>query len=402
MGVVAMTNIDAGTVKKLRETTGAGMMDCKKALVESKGDFESAVDWLKKKGLAAAAKKSGRVAAEGLVSVAISGNTGALVELNSETDFVARNDKFQTLAKNIAEVAVKAGGDIEKLKSSTYPATGKSVADTITESIATIGENINLRRTGSLSVSQGVLSSYVHSSIAPSLGKIGVLVALESTGARDKLETAGKQLAMHIAASRPEFLNSSDISAEKLNREKQTFTEQSNQFLKKFRELESKLENYKAKLTGKRAFSEKIIESKLDELSQFTVNLADLEEIYATKINSEDRKEKQDAEKTKKLLEVFYQEANYLLEKVRSYGNDSAIINQLVELKKNRFFEEAVLAEQLFVIDGKTKISQVIENLSKEAGAPVRIAAFVRFNLGEGIEKQETDFAQEVRAAAGA
>lgn len=306
-----MTEISSENIKKLREQTGAGMMDCKKALVENKGDYESAVDWLRKKGLAAAAKKSSRVAAEGVVAVAKGENSAAIIELNSETDFVARNDKFQTLARNVAEIALKNGGDFEKIKTAKYDG-AKNVLEAITENIAAIGENMNLRRAAGLTVSKGVVASYIHSAIAPNLGKIGIIVALESAGAKDKLEALGKQLAMHIAASKPDAVTAAEVDPKNLEREKEIFRTQ-------------------AKASGK----------------------------------------------------------------------PDNIIDKMIEGRVRKYYEEVVLLEQLFVMDGKTKVSAVIENAAKEIGSPVKVTSFVRFTLGEGIEKQETDFAEEVKAAAG-
>lgn len=221
-----MAEITASLVKELREKTGAGMMDCKKALNETQGDLEGAVDWLRKKGLAAAAKKSGRVAAEGLVAVATAGTKGAVVEVNAETDFVARNDKFQGFAAKCAELALVTGGDVEALKAAAYPGTSHTAQDELTSLIATVGENMNLRRAVTLSVSAGVVVSYVHSAIAPGLGKIGVLVALESTGDAGKLADLGKQIAMHIAAARPDALDIADVDSSSLERERSVLAEQ--------------------------------------------------------------------------------------------------------------------------------------------------------------------------------
>ena len=305
-----MTNITPELVKKLRETSGAGMMDCKKALVETGGNFDEATDWLRKKGLSAAAKKSGRIASEGLVAIAVEGKTGAVIELNSETDFVSRNDKFQAAARQIAGQALKVDGDIELLKSS-KGASGATVADDVTNLIAAIGENMTLRRSARLTVKEGVVSSYVHSAVAPGLGKIGILVAVESTGDSSKLEALGKQIAMHIAAARPDALTTKDVSTEMLEREKNIFRDQ-------------------AKASGKPA----------------------------------------------------------------------DIIEKLVDGRIRKYYEEIVLLEQVFVIDGKTKISDFVANAAKEIGAPVAITGFSRFVLGEGVEKKETNFAEEVAAAA--
>ncbi len=308
-----MAEITASLVKDLREKTGAGMMDCKKALQECAGDFEVAVDWLRKKGLAAAAKKSSRVAAEGLVAVAVAGTKGALVELNSETDFVARNDQFQALVDTIVNLELVEGADVDGLKQSSYPGTGRNVADEIAHHVGVIGENMNLRRVAFISVPQGAVVSYVHNAVVPNLGKIGVLVALESAADAAKLQALGKQLAMHIAAAKPEALTTSEVDPEALAREKQIFSDQA-----------------------------------------------------------------------------------------RASGKPENIIEKMVEGRIRKYYEEVVLLEQVFVIDGKTKIADVIEQAAKEVGAPVKLAAFVRFALGEGIEQEKTDFAQEVAAAANA
>ncbi len=307
-----MAEITAALVKELREKTGAGMMDCKKALGETNGDLEGAVDWLRKKGLAAAAKKSGRVAAEGLVAVATSGTNGAVVEVNAETDFVARNDKFQAFAAQAAQVALTTGADIEALKAAAYPGAGHTVQDELTSLIATIGENMNLRRAAKLSVSAGIVTSYIHTAIAPGLGKIGVLVALESTGDAAKLTELGKSIAMHVAAARPEALDIADVDVSALEREK-----------------------------------------------------------------------------------------NVLADQARASGKPEAIIEKMVEGRLRKYYEEVCLLEQTYVIDGETKIRKVVEAAAKDVGAPVALTGFVRFALGEGIEKAQSDFAAEVAAAAG-
>lgn len=305
-----MAEISASLVRELREKSGAGMMDCKKALVENNGNLEEAVDWLRKKGLAAAAKKAGRVAAEGLIGVATSGNVGAIVEINAETDFVARNDKFQSFVTQTTEAALQKEHTVDSLK--TAPVAGYDSVETgLTQLIAVIGENMNLRRVDRLSVTQGVVSSYIHSATAPGLGKIGVLIALESTGNADKLNELGKKIAMHVAASTPLALNIADVDASILEREK-----------------------------------------------------------------------------------------NVLIDQARTSGRPEEIIQKMVEGRVAKFYEEIVLMEQAFVIDGKTKISQVVENAAKEIGAPIKLTGFVRFTLGEGIEKEESDFAAEVQAQA--
>ena len=307
-----MAEITASLVKDLREKTGAGMMDCKKALVENGGDIEAAVDWLRKKGLAAAARKASRVASEGLVAVATGDKAAAVIELNAETDFVARNDKFQDTAKTLAALALAGSGDVEELKQASWPNAGNDVAHQITTLIATIGENMNLRRSAKLSVSAGVVASYIHTSLAPGLGKIGVLVAVESAGDPAKLAELGKQLAMHIAAARPEAVSVAELDPAKVERERAI-----------------------------------------------------------------------------------------LADKARTSGKPEAIIAKMVEGGLRKYYEEVVLTEQTYVIDGESKITKVIESAAKTVGAPVTIKGFVRFALGEGIEKEAGDFAAEVAAAAG-
>ncbi len=306
-----MAEISAALVKELREKTGAGMMDCKKALAENAADIEAAVDWLRKKGLAAAAKKAGRVAAEGLVAVAANGQTGALVEVNAETDFVARNEQFQSFAKSVAELALKNGDNVEAL-SAAKVASGKTLAEDLTALIATIGENMNFRRAKVLSVAKGVVASYMHSAAAPGLGKIGVLVALESEGDAAKLAEVGKQIAMHVAAASPLFLGVDSVDGASLERERAVLTEQAAQS-----------------------------------------------------------------------------------------GKPPAVIEKMVEGRIRKYYEEVVLLEQVFVVDGETKISKVVENAAKTVGKPVKLTGFARFALGEGIEKEQKDFAAEVAAQLG-
>ncbi|KZD07184.1 translation elongation factor Ts [Oceanibaculum pacificum] len=305
-----MAEITAALVKELREKTGAGMMDCKKALNETQGDIEAAVDWLRKKGLAAAAKKAGRVAAEGLVGVAAQGPKAAIVEVNSETDFVARNETFQGFVAKVAELAL-AAGDIDALKAAAYPGTGRTVDEELGHQIATIGENMNLRRIAQLSVSQGVVASYMHNQVAPGLGKIGVLVGLESSGDAEKLQTLGKQLAMHVAAANPASLGTDDLDPALLERER-----------------------------------------------------------------------------------------NVLVDQAKASGRPAEIIEKMVEGRIRKYYEEVCFLEQVFVMDGKTKVSKVVEDAAKEIGAPVKVTGFLRFALGEGIEKEQGDFAAEVAAAA--
>jgi elongation factor Ts len=394
--------MSAQLVKELRERSGAGMMDCKRAIDETKGDMEAAIDWLRKKGLSQAAKKSGRVAAEGLIAVASNGKTAAVIELNSETDFVARNDQFQTLAHEIANEALASGTDIEALKAQKMGATNKTVNEAITDAVATIGENMNLRRVASLSVNNGVVTSYVHGAVKPGLGKIGVLVALESTGDAGKLEALGKQIAMHIAASNPQYMTLDAVPADAKAKELDVSKTKAEKLFNEFVAFETSMQKYKDKFTGKeRNFSEKTFEAKLKEFNQRAVNLDSLIDDVVTKSASEDRQDKQDAEKTQKLLNVFFEEVAFMLKKVRSYGDDAASKARLADLYFNETVRDAVLFEQIFVIDGKTKVGDVISNASSDVGAPVALKAYTRFALGEGIEKAADDFAAEVAKVSG-
>jgi elongation factor Ts len=308
-----MAEITAALVKELREKTGAGMMDCKKALSEMGGDVEGAVDWLRKKGLAAAAKKAGRVAAEGLVAVAGAGTKAAVVEVNAETDFVARNDKFQDFVKGVADTALVTSGGLDALKAAPFPGTDRTVEEQVTHMVATIGENMNLRRVQGLSVTKGVVATYVHSPIVAgrAMGKIGVAVALESEGDAAKLEDVGRQIAMHVAAANPLFLGRDDVDAEAIERERQVLTEQA-----------------------------------------------------------------------------------------KGSGKPDDIIAKMVEGRLRKYYEEVCLTEQVYVIDGESKVNKVVEALAKAVGKPVALTGFVRFALGEGIEKEEGDFAAEVAAVA--
>ncbi|MEO9529473.1 translation elongation factor Ts [Roseibium sp.] len=303
-------SITAAMVKELREKSGAGMMDCKTALTENGGDMEAAVDWLRTKGLAKAAKKAGRVAAEGLVGVAAADNKAAVIELNSETDFVARNEGFQELVSKVAGVAIGTDGSVEAVASADLG--GKSVADTITEAIGTIGENMTLRRSAVLSVNEGVVATYVHGSVADGLGKIGVLVALNSSGDKDKLNTLGRQIAMHVAATSPLALNTSELDPAVVEREKAVFSEQA-----------------------------------------------------------------------------------------RESGKPENIIEKMVEGRLRKFYEEVTLEKQAFVINPDLTVEKAVEALAKELGTEVKLSGFVRFALGEGIEKETQDFAAEVAAATG-
>ena len=305
-----MANITAGMVKDLRDKTGAGMMDCKAALTETDGDMEAAIDWLRKKGISKAAKKAGRAAAEGLVGVAVGKGAGALVEVNAETDFVARNDEFKSFVKSAANLALAEGGDLEKLLAARHGAS--NVRQTLTELVAKIGENMSVRRTVALSVDPGVVAAYVHNATSPELGKIGVLVALKSTADEVKLSALAKQIAMHIAAANPLALTPEHLSKDVVERER-----------------------------------------------------------------------------------------NVQWELAKQSGKPDAVIEKMMEGRMRKFYEETVLLSQTFVIDGETQVSKVIEKASKEFGAPVAIEGFVRFQVGEGIEKTESDFADEVAQMAG-
>ena len=306
-----MADITAAMVKDLREKSGAGMMDCKKALAEANGDMDAALDWLRTKGLAAAQKKSSRTAAEGLVGVATSGTVGAAVEVNSETDFVAKNDQFQSFVKDVTAIALKSTDDVEALKNEAMPQ-GGTVAEVLTNNVATIGENQSLRRAKRLEVSKGAVVSYVHNQQAPGLGKIGVLVALESDASDEVLQKLGKDLAMHVAAAFPKALNEEDLDEAEIERERAIATE-----------------------------------------------------------------------------------------KAAESGKPADIIAKMVEGSIAKYRKEHALVSQLFVIDGKTKISDVVAKAGKDAGAEIKLVDYVRFQLGEGIEKEASDFAAEVAAASG-
>ncbi|KPF80525.1 elongation factor Ts [alpha proteobacterium AAP81b] len=307
-----MAEITAAMVKDLRESTGAGMMDCKKALAQTNGDMEAAIDWLRTKGLAAAAKKAGRTAAEGLIGVTVAGTRGAVVEVNSETDFVAKNETFQGFVRTVTEIATELGSDVAALLAASYPETDGSVHDKLTHNIATIGEHQNLRRAAIVEVEQGVVTSYVHNAAASGLGKIGVLVGLESAAPADVLEPLGRQIAMHIAAANPLALDESGLDQALVERERAIARE-------------------KAAVSGKPA----------------------------------------------------------------------DIIEKMIEGGVRKFAQENALLTQVFVMDGKSKVQDVVAAAAKAAGTPIAIKAFVRLQLGEGIEKEEKDFAAEVAAAAG-
>jgi len=305
-----MANITAAMVKELRDATGAGMMDCKKALNEAGGDMEAAIDWLRKSGAMKAAKKASRAAADGLVGVAVAGNAGALVEVNAETDFVARNDEFKAFVKAASEIALAESGDLAKLLAA--PHGGSTVQQTLTELVAKIGENMSVRRSVALSVNPGVVAAYVHNAASPELGKIGVLVALKSGADAGKLAPLAKQIAMHVAAANPLALSVEHLNAEVVEREK-----------------------------------------------------------------------------------------NVQIEIARQSGRPDNVIEKMLEGRMRKFYEENVLMQQTFVIDGETPIAKLVEKAAKDFGAPVEIEGFVRFQVGEGIEKVEADFADEVAQMAG-
>ena len=307
-----MAKITAALVKELREKSGGGMMDCKKALTATDGDLDAAIDWLREKGLATAAKKSGRVAAEGLVAVVADGAKGAMIELNAETDFVARNDQFQALANGIAVAALANEGDIDKVQAADFVGSERNVADEITNAIATIGENMNLRRTVGMDVGEGVVACYMHNATADGLGKLGILVGLKSAGDAAKLAAFGKQLAMHVAATNPASLSQADLDPAVVDREKKVLTEQA-----------------------------------------------------------------------------------------IASGKPAEIAEKMVIGRMQKFFKEVCLLEQTFVIDGESQVKKAVEAAAKDAGAPIEVVGFERFALGEGIEKEETDFAAEVAAATG-
>lgn len=300
-------SITAAMVKELREKSGAGMMDCKNALAENGGDIEAAMDWLRSKGIAKAEKKSGRVAAEGLIGIAQGDNSAVVVEVNSETDFVAKNEQFQDIVKRVAKTALSTDGSVEAVGAAGIEGGSKSVAETLTDAIATIGENMNLRRTSKMEVGKGVVATYMHNAAGDGIGKLGVLVALESEGNQEALMAIGKQVAMHVAATNPLAATKDEIPADVAEREKAIF-----------------------------------------------------------------------------------------IESARESGKPDAIIEKMVEGRMRKFFEESVLLSQTFVIDGENTVEQALKNAEKDAGAPITLKGFVRMALGEGIEKEETDFAAEV------
>ena len=306
-----MASISASEVKTLRERTGAGMMDCKRALAENDGDMDAAMDWLRAKGLAAAARKAGRVAAEGLVGTVVSGpgHDAAIVEVNSETDFVARNDSFQEFVRAVADAALAQRGDYDATSSASCPGESRTVGEQVRQMAATIGENIRFRRSDALSVRSGVVASYVHNAVAPNLGRIGVLVALESDGDTEALAELGKRIAMHVAAAAPLSLSIESLDPAVVERERAVLAEQA-----------------------------------------------------------------------------------------RQSGKPDDIVAKMTEGRLRKFYEEAVLNEQTFVIDGETKVSRVVEQAARDLGSGIELAGFARYALGEGIEREETDFAAEVAA----
>jgi elongation factor Ts len=305
-----MATITAAMVKDLRETTGVGMMDCKQALAENNGDMQAAIDWLRKKGLSKASKKAGRVAAEGLIGAITSGTKGVVIEVNSETDFVARNEQFQGLVKMVAQVALSVGADVEVIKATKV---GSATVETaITDAIATIGENMTLRRAASLEVSKGLVASYIHNAVIDGAGKMGVIVALESAGKADELAALGRQIAMHVASTNPLAIDPSGIDPAVVKREK-----------------------------------------------------------------------------------------DILADKFRQQGKPEAMIEKITESGLKTFYKEQTLLEQPFIFDDKKSVAQALKEAEGKVGAPVKITGFVRYALGEGIEKAESDFAAEVAAAAG-
>ena len=304
-------SVTASQVKELREKSGAGMMDCKKALNETNGDIDAAIDWLRTKGLAAAAKKSGRIASEGLVAVSVSGQLGAMIELNSETDFVSRNEEFQQFASTLAKLALEAD-DLDGLNAMDFPDTGRNVVEELTHKIATIGENMTLRRMQKLSVDHGMVVPYLHNAVADGLGRIGVLVGMESGADGAVLSSLGKQIAMHIAATSPASLSVSDLDPELVAREREV-----------------------------------------------------------------------------------------LIEQAKESGKPQEIAEKMVEGRMRKYYEEVVLLEQTFVIDGENKVGAVVEKAAKDAGSDIAVSGYAQFVLGAGIEKEETDFAAEVAAQLG-
>jgi elongation factor Ts len=309
--IEATMSISAAQVKELRDLTGAGMMDCKAALSETNGDMEAAVDWLRKKGIAKADKKAGRTAAEGLIGVAAEPQSAVVVEVNSETDFVARNDAFQEVVRNVAEVALTTDGSLQAVGAARYPDSDKSVVDTIKDAIGTIGENMSLRRAAKLSVDSGVVATYMHNAVVENLGKLGVLVALETAGNAEAARAFARQVAMHVAATNPLALTPEEVDPAAVAREKAIFSDQA-----------------------------------------------------------------------------------------RASGKPENIIEKMVEGRLRKFYEEVVLLKQAFVMNPDVTVEKALQDAEKDIGAPAKITGFVRFALGEGIEREQSDFAAEVAAAA--
>ena len=294
-------------VKELRQKTSAGMMDCKKALTECSGDINSAIDWLRKKGLASASKKSGRISAEGLIGVFTDENKGAIIEVNSETDFVARNPEFQEFVYNLSKVSILLNGDMKLLEKNLYPNSDKNIDEVLNEKIAKIGENLIIRRSNYLEVNKGIIASYIHNPQTKDLGKIGVLVAIESSASADKLFTFGKRIAMHVAASSPASVNIDDLPKDLVDRERK-----------------------------------------------------------------------------------------FLIDQAISSGKPEEIAKKMVEGRLRKFYSEVVLMEQIFVVDGETRVSDIISKYSKELNEEIKIKSFIRYNIGEGIDKENKNFADEV------
>jgi elongation factor Ts len=305
-------SLTASMVKELREKSGAGMMDCKKALSENNGQMEDAIDWLRKKGLASVSKKSGRVAAEGLVGINVKNNSGVIIEINSETDFVSRNEIFQNFVKNCGELALSKKSNIEELKKLPYPGSERTVDEELANNIATIGENMNIRRLEFLEVSEGGLFSYIHNSTAEGLGRLGVLVSLKSKLNADELLPLGKQIAMHVAATSPKSLSIDDLDEQIVNRERQV-----------------------------------------------------------------------------------------LIDQAITSGKPKEIADKIVQGRMHKFYQEVVLNEQVSVLDGETKIKDLVKNFSKEKNSDIELTGFKMIKLGDGIEVEETNFAEEVAATAG-
>ena len=305
-------SLTASMVKELREKSGAGMMDCKKALSENNGQMEDAIDWLRKKGLASVSKKSGRVAAEGLVGINVKNNSGVIIEINSETDFVSRNEIFQNFVKNCGELALSKKSNIEELKKLPYPGSDRTVDEELANNIATIGENMNIRRLEFLEVSEGGLFSYIHNSTAEGLGRLGVLVSLKSKLNVDELSALGKQIAMHVAATSPKSLSIDDLDEQIVNRERQV-----------------------------------------------------------------------------------------LIDQAITSGKPKEIADKIVQGRMHKFYQEVVLNEQVSVLDGETKIKDLVKNFAKEKNSDIELTGFKMIKLGDGIEVEETNFAEEVAATAG-